>query len=206
MDIYTVVLRFSIVFFLSLIFGLERQKSHKPTGFGTFIFVAVGSCALSLLAMSIEGTNPLPLLGAVVTGIGFLGAGALVRTSDKIFGMTTAASIWTFAIFGMIIGVGKYLEGAIIYGLVWIIILIDSYLERKGIGLYQRKLILTTNKILNTKDIDKVLPNNKILHVERNKDSKKMVISYLIEGSKEEMNVIPKTLYNQEWFENCKLE
>ncbi|MCX6706574.1 MAG: MgtC/SapB family protein [Candidatus Woesearchaeota archaeon] len=153
MEPQIILFRFAITFVLSFLYGLERQRAHKPTGFGTFIFVAVGSCGLAITAMTMNTDNPLSLLSAIVTGIGFLGAGALIKTTDKIFGFTTAASIWVFAIFGLIIGVGDYLVGMIIYALVWVIILSDNYLEKKGIGSYQRKILITTNRIMNEKDV-----------------------------------------------------
>jgi putative Mg2+ transporter-C (MgtC) family protein len=115
MEISVILLRLFFTFALSCVFGVERQKSHKPIGFGAFIFVSVGACALAITATIIEPENPLPLLGAIVTGIGFLGAGALIKTSDKTFGFTTAASIWLFAIFGIINGVGEYFLGFSIY-------------------------------------------------------------------------------------------
>ena len=90
-ELPTIIFRFVLAFVLALLFGFNRQKAHKPTGFVTYIFVAIGSCALSMAAILIS-ENPLPLLAAIVTGIGFLGAGALIKTSDKVFGFTSAAS------------------------------------------------------------------------------------------------------------------
>src|SRR3989339_687675 len=80
-----IILKFTLIFLMAFLFGIERQLSHKPTGFGTFIFVAVGSCALGSMSMDISATNALTIVGGVVTGIGFLGAGALIKTTDKIF-------------------------------------------------------------------------------------------------------------------------
>ena len=93
METLTIVIRLLAVFILSLIFGIERQRSHKPVGFGTFIFVAIGSCALAIAATIIDIDDRIIILGSIVTGIGFLGAGALIRNNDKIFGFTTAASL-----------------------------------------------------------------------------------------------------------------
>jgi putative Mg2+ transporter-C (MgtC) family protein len=105
--LFEILPRFIITFVFSVIFGLERQRAHKPVGFGAFTFVAVGSCALSITAINLYPDNPLSLLGAIVTGIGFLGAGALIKTTDKIFGFTSAAAVWLFAIFGLVVGVGN---------------------------------------------------------------------------------------------------
>ncbi|MBN2423336.1 MgtC/SapB family protein [Candidatus Woesearchaeota archaeon] len=157
MNIITIVARFTITFILSVIFGVERQKSHKPIGFGTFIFVAVGSCSLAIIALDLNAENPLPLLSAIVTGIGFLGAGALIKTTDKIFGFTSAASIWIFAIFGLSIGTGQYIIGLISYVIIWIVTFYDIYLEKKGIGSYQKRVGITTNRIINEKEIKNIL-------------------------------------------------
>jgi putative Mg2+ transporter-C (MgtC) family protein len=93
-----VAARFALTFLIAFAFGYARQRGHKPIGFGTFIFVATGACALALTAVNRAPANPLPLLAAVVTGIGFLGAGALIRSGDQIKGFKSAASIYLSAI------------------------------------------------------------------------------------------------------------
>src|SRR2546428_13706698 len=75
-----------------------------PVGFGTFIFVSTGAAALAILAIDLEADNPLTLLGGVITGIGFLGAGALIRANDRVFGFTTAALVWAMAALGVAAG------------------------------------------------------------------------------------------------------
>lgn len=70
--------------------------------------------------------------------------------------LTTAASVWLFAIFGIIIGVGQYVMGFTIYLLIWIIIFFDKLFEKKGIGYYQKRLIINTNKIVEKSDIKKI--------------------------------------------------
>src|SRR2546428_6053668 len=91
------VFRLLLVFALAFGIGLERQIRRKPVGFGTFIFVSTGAAALAILAIDLEGDNPLPLLGGVITGIGFLGAGALLPANDPVFCFTTAALLWAVA-------------------------------------------------------------------------------------------------------------
>lgn len=201
-------IRLGLIFILSLLFGMVRQKLHKPIGFGTFIFVAIGSGGLALVAISIHNDNPLPLLGSIVTGIGFLGAGALIRNSDKITGFTSAASIWVFAIFGLLIGIGEYFLGLFIYGTTWIVVGIDIYLERKSIGAYQKKLTIITTKLIPASELTKVFSNykHKLLHVEVNKIANSMVITFYVEGSKSDINHLPNLLLNQPWFGSCKVE
>jgi putative Mg2+ transporter-C (MgtC) family protein len=212
MEITEILLRFLITFVLALIFGIERQKSHKPIGFGTFIFVSVGSCGLALTAISLSqenpSENPIPLLGAIVTGIGFLGAGALIKTTDRIFGFTTASSIWLFAIFGLVIGVGNYFIGLVMYVLVWVVVFYDKHLEKKGIGSYQRRIIVSTNRIIEENEARKVIGVSKckLIHMHIEKKDSLMHLSYLVEGGIDEIERIPGKLMQEAWFDSCKLE
>jgi len=208
MDMQTMVIRFGLIFILSLAFGLERQRAHKPIGFGTYMFVAMGACGLGVAAMIISPQNPLPLLGASVTGIGFLGAGALIKTGDKIFGFTSAASIWLFSIVGLTVGVGEYLIGIIIFGMVWIVLGIDRYFQLRGIGSYQKKLILTANRNIKTEDLESLLSNRnyKIEEIDVNKKTGIHTIVMHVEGSKEYMNDVPKKLFKTDWVESFRIE
>jgi len=209
MDTLTIIIRFAIVFVLSAILGIERQRAHKPVSFGTFVFVAIGSCALVIVTTIIDFNSRILVLGSIVTGIGFLGAGALIRNNDKIFGFTTAASIWILAIFGIVIGIGQYLEGIIIYILIWVVLIIDNILEEKGIGLYQRKITINTNKIINEKEIISLINGSakkKLINIHLDKANNKLSLTYLIAGKKEDINSIPQKLFDKSWFESFKVE
>jgi putative Mg2+ transporter-C (MgtC) family protein len=210
MDVLPTLLRFLLTFVFAFFFGLERQRAHKPVSFGTYIFVSLGSCALAITSVNLSPANPLSLLGSIVTGIGFLGAGALIKTTDKIFGFTSAASIWLFAILGLVIGVGEYFIGIIMYIAVWVVIFVDYKLEERGIGTYQKRMIITTNSIVEEKKIKEILllelRKHKLISVEVDKKNNKLVFSYLIEGTKDKMNLIPRILFKESWFESCKIE
>jgi len=195
---------------LALIFGLERQRAHKQVGFGTFTFVSMGSCILSILSISVFPENPIPLLTAIVTSIGFLGAGALIKDHDKIFGFTTAASIWIFAIFGLVIGVGSYFFGLTLYCTIWVVIFIDRRLEKKGTGSYRTKLTIETNKIVGEADIRNFLlsmgiKNTKMIKFEVY-NKKSINITYLIEGKSSDLKRIPKEIEKINWIDNLKFE
>lgn len=141
---YAVIERLIIVFLLSLVFGIERQSRKKPVGFGTFVFVAIGSALLSIIAISFsDGASPLPLLSGTISGIGFLGAGALIKGPEKVFGFTTAAAIWGIAAFGMTIGTGLIAYGLIFYALFWAVLLIDVYFEKIKFGHHAARLSIT---------------------------------------------------------------
>jgi len=208
MEFQVIALRFIVTFLLSFLFGIERQYSHKPIGFGTYTFVAIGSCSLAVIAVSLGLEHSIPILSAIVTGIGFLGAGALIKTNDKIFGLTSAASIWAFAIFGLIVGIGEYAVATILYALVWVVVISDRLLERYGIGSYQKKVTVQTNRIINIKEIIAAagIKKYKLIDIDIDKAHKKITFHLYVEGKKEDINKIPDKIINQDWFEDVKIE
>ena len=209
MEIITISLRMLVTFLFSLLIGVERQRAHKPVGFGTFIFVALGACALGAFANINNPANELVLLASVVTGIGFLGAGALIKGSDKVFGFTTAATIWLFAIFGFMIGVGEYILGVIIYSFVWIVLVSDKYLETRDIGSHQKRLTIVTNSIIDEEKINSLLnytKRHKVLSVSINKETNEMQLSYLIQGTRFDLNKMLLDLFKQKWLKSSKVE
>lgn len=210
MDLGITILNFAVIFFAASLYGLQRQRAHKPIGFGTYLFVAIGGCAAAIIALDFTPDNPMPTLSAIMTGVGFLGAGALIKTSDKVLGFTSAATVWLFAVLGFIVGLGEYIVGAIIYALIWSIISIDHYLEEKAIGAYQIKLTIKTCKLLPEKEINKEImlltKKHKLMGIDINKKEESMTLNYIIEGSKTELNKLPDKLYSKDWFESAKIE
>lgn len=196
----TIVTRIGIMLIASLFFGIQRQFSNKPIGFGTFIFVSVGSTALSLTAILLAPESPLHLISSIVTGIGFLGAGALIKTSDKIFGFTSAASIWLFAIIGLNVGLGYYILAATLYAIVWIIIVIDIILERKALGLYKKKLTLKL-RVPHSKDYIKKLigaKRYKTLSISFDKNIDEYTYTIIIENKKNDLDQLPLLFHKDE--------
>jgi putative Mg2+ transporter-C (MgtC) family protein len=202
MDI-TIIEKLLVVFVLTFLYGLDRQRTHKPIGFGTFILVSLGACGLTIVATQLGLTTSISLLGAIVTGIGFLGAGALIRTSDRTFGFTTAASVWVFAIFGIIIGLGLYEIGIVIYILVWIVVFFDRYLEKKFIGSYKREISVITRGFIDKKEITDILSKYctsfKLIKVDVDRKEKEVLLKYLIEGLKKDIESLLKEFYEKRW-------
>ncbi|MFM7322842.1 MAG: MgtC/SapB family protein [Armatimonadota bacterium] len=90
--------------FLGSMIGWQREAQARPAGLRTHILVAVGSCLLSLVRF--PGGDPARIAAQVVTGIGFLGAGVILRRGPSVRGLTTAASIWAVAGIGIAVGAG----------------------------------------------------------------------------------------------------
>jgi len=146
---YAIVQKLLLTFVLTLTYGIFKQYQNKPVGFGTYSYVSVGSCALSYTALTIGGSNPLTLLGSIITGIGFLGAGALIKTGNRVSGFSSAAGIWLTAILGVNIGLGEYIVGFVLYAFIWIIVVVDWYLAKEKIGMYQRQVVIKTTELIN---------------------------------------------------------
>ena len=90
--------------------GFEREWRKKSAGLRTNILIAMGSSLFTMLSlhMSTSGGDPTRIAAQIVTGIGFLGAGAIMRTGTDIQGLTTAATIWVNAAIGVAVGSGEY--------------------------------------------------------------------------------------------------
>lgn len=206
-----IIIKLLVTFVLSFIFGYERQKSNKHVGFGTFIFVAIGACVLSIIALDFDPGNPISLIGAIITGIGFLGAGALIRGGDKVFGFTSAATIWAFAVFGVAIGVGEYSLGILLYSFIWIIVFFDKYLEREGIGSYRTKLVIKTKGYIEENKVRDFLVSmgikkTKLVGADFDKEDNQMSFTYFVEGESSKIKKMPKGVFSKSWVKSLKLE
>ena len=129
------LLRLGLAIVLAGLIGLEREFRDKPAGFRTIILIGVGACVFSIISQIGGGpsADKTRLAAQVVTGIGFLGAGAIIRGRDGIFGLTTAATIWAAAAVGVAVGFGEYMLGmSATAGILLVLLLLDSV--EKGIG------------------------------------------------------------------------
>jgi putative Mg2+ transporter-C (MgtC) family protein len=110
---------------LSALIGWQREKAHKPAGFRTHILIGVGASLFTMISVYLIGGVPSQIAAGVVSGIGFLGAGAILHRSHVVEGLTTAASVWVVAAIGMAAGAGFY----IIAGAATIIVFIVLFLR-----------------------------------------------------------------------------
>ncbi|MDD2475134.1 MAG: MgtC/SapB family protein [Dysgonamonadaceae bacterium] len=113
MTILSFVLRLLASIFAGALVGLERQRSNKSAGIRTNTLVAMGACIYVLINVSLSdhsGTDPTRIIGQIVTGIGFLGAGVILHHGGSIQGLTTAATVWCSAALGCLAGLGMYWE------------------------------------------------------------------------------------------------
>lgn len=108
-NLYNALFRLFLGIILGGIIGVNRERINRAAGFRTHILICMGSCLIMLISIymtSYKGGDAGRIASQVVTGIGFLGAGAIIKLGDHIKGLTTAASIWVSAAIGLAIGAG----------------------------------------------------------------------------------------------------
>ncbi|NLW09909.1 MAG: MgtC/SapB family protein [Firmicutes bacterium] len=109
------IIRLLLAGLMGGIIGLERESHGRPAGLRTHIIVSLGSCLIMLVSIygfeDAGNRDPARLAAQVISGIGFLGAGTILREGATIIGLTTAASLWVVAGIGLAMGGGFYLGG-----------------------------------------------------------------------------------------------
>lgn len=120
----SILLRLAVAVVLGGVIGLERETEGKPAGLRTHALVCLGSALFMMISIKspdffpgAKTVDPGRIAAGVVTGIGFLGAGTILRAGGSVKGLTTAASIWAVAAIGLAVGVGYYLMAMITTGL-----------------------------------------------------------------------------------------
>lgn len=139
-DFQTAFLRIFITAILSGIIGLERERRNQPAGFRTHIILGIGSALTMLVSIHMaeiypdHNNDPARIAAQVVTGVGFLGAGAILRFGTNVKGLTTAASLWTTAVIGLAIGSGYYTGGGIAAFIIVLTLTLLSKVEKFFLG------------------------------------------------------------------------
>lgn len=135
-NLQTITLRLLLSTILGGLLGWERERRRQNAGLRTHMVISVGSCLLMLISIYIPQTfseypnvDPGRIAAQVVSGIGFLGAGAIFRLGGNTHGLTTAATIWAVAAVGLSVGVGMY-EAAVLVSLLLLFVL--AILDKVG--------------------------------------------------------------------------
>jgi len=128
--------------------GLEREFHSQPAGLRTHMIVALGSCLIMLVSSHMGDLNPTKsdpgrIAAQVVAGVGFLGAGAIMRSGLSVRGLTTAACLWTVAAVGLAVGCGFWKAGA----MATLLVLVATYFFQKievrlSKGRYLRRFVV----------------------------------------------------------------
>lgn len=138
MEKYEFVIRILAAMIAGFLVGFEREINKKSAGLKTNTLVSVGACAfvfISLNFVDYSDTDVTRIIGQVVTGIGFLGAGVILKQGNDIRGLTTAATVWCSSAIGCLAGVGMYFELVVTTGAILIVNtlvnLFENWLQKK---------------------------------------------------------------------------
>lgn len=132
---WEVLLRLVLAIVLGGIVGYQRETTERPAGFRTHVLVALGSALFTLVSFypfdgtGKVGTDPTRIAAQIVTGIGFLGAGTIIRRENLVIGLTTAASLWAVAAVGIAVGVGYYAAGLAGSFLIFAVLSVFKWIE-----------------------------------------------------------------------------
>lgn len=172
--------------------GYERKRRGQSAGVRTFSLIAMGSTLAMILSiyvpqeyMGLKNGDPGRIAAQVVTGIGFLGAGAIIQMKGSVRGLTTAAGIWMVAAIGLSVGVGMYVISALATVLVMIILVALDKIEHKtNFGTELTTVKLTIDGIVdNITDYRNCLKNRRIQITRYN-------IEYRYSDGKTDMNLL----------------
>lgn len=132
--------------------GYEREAHHKAAGLRTHILVSIGSCLIMILSIriyeSVQGltnADPTRLAAQVVSGIGFLGAGSIMKEGCTVKGLTTAASLWVVSGVGLAVGSGYYMGALMTTGFVLLTLTILARIQKKDFRFLAGLFITTTD-------------------------------------------------------------
>ena len=189
----TAAVKLLVSFFLGAIIGVERQFRRREAGMRTFTLICMGSAAAMLISIWIPQCYPNFLNGdpgriaaQVLTGIGFLGAGAIMQSHGSIHGLTTAACIWVVAVIGLAVGAGMYVPALIGTGLTLVILVSLERLEKRMFlnGVNKILTFICTTATPDLKAVRKILESKNIYIVSVSFESiyeqNKSIITYKV--------------------------
>ncbi len=148
----SMVLRLILACILGGIIGFEREHVHRPAGLRTHILVCVGSALVMVTSEYIYyhfsskvNVDPARLGAQVISGIGFLGAGTIIKEGVSVKGLTTAASLWAVSCVGIAIGIGFYSGAVIATAIIFIILVVIKKTQNKLVSQKSVRLFIHTH-------------------------------------------------------------
>ena len=164
---FSTVYKLTLAMLLGALVGFERKRKGQTAGVRTFSLICMGACLAMVLSiyvpqeyLGLKNGDPSRIAAQVVSGIGFLGAGAIIQMKGSVRGLTTAAGIWMTATIGMAVGVGMYLCSIIATAMILIILAaFQIYESRARIGQENRMVKITVEGV-----IDDITPYREILN------------------------------------------
>ena len=164
---YEIALRIFLACVFGGIVGFQRERNDSPAGFRTHILVSLGAALIMILSMygfsDFDSVNkdPARLAAQVVSGIGFLGAGTILRDGVSVKGLTTAASLWVVSAIGLAAGAGFYFSSFLVTFLVFVTL--ERSVEHYFFRSKQILQVVTVNGTCKVKEINRIIESHKII-------------------------------------------
>ncbi|MCU0429594.1 MAG: MgtC/SapB family protein [Cytophagaceae bacterium] len=197
------VIKLLVSLLVGSIIGAEREYRSKAAGFRTVILVTVGSCLFTILSIQLgDYGNKARIAANIVTGIGFLGAGAIYRDKISIRGLTTATTIWISAALGMAIGNGEYKLTFVVTTIVMVILLSFNGFQKVIDTVNQERTykIIYSLKPGSIDYIEKLFEKHDLAFskVKQTRHAAEIIILYAAEGKQDRHETFIAELYQDE--------
>ena len=149
MSVYEIIFKLALAGILGGLIGLERESLNRPAGLRTYTLVCVGSALAMVVSLDMYfqyyqtvNADPGRIAAQVISGIGFLGAGTIMREGATVRGLTTAAGLWVVACIGLAVGAGLYIPAIATTVLILFILIYFIHFEEKFTGMREYKGLL----------------------------------------------------------------
>lgn len=215
MDLLEVALKLLLAVALGGLIGYERETSHKPAGFRTNILICIGATMMIILGQLLfkgEGgsSNDIArIAAAVITGVGFIGAGTIIQARGSVKGLTSAATIWAVAGLGLVIGAGYYVIAVIFSGIVILILLFLTRVEGRPrerlLYRYKLKTRAAREVLLNIKKLA-LHEGIKFKEITHRKEGALSIISFSFPASEEKEEKFNQSLLNMDGIQEIKID
>ena len=146
MSVYEIIFKLALACILGAMIGLERESLNRPAGLRTYTLVCVGSALAMIVSIDIYmqyyqtvNADPGRIAAQVISGIGFLGAGTIMREGASVRGLTTAAGLWVVACIGLAVGAGLYIPAVATTILILFVLIYFIRFEQFFTGLREYK-------------------------------------------------------------------
>jgi putative Mg2+ transporter-C (MgtC) family protein len=126
------VIRLILAAALGAVIGYEREIHGKPAGLRTHVLVSLASCLVTLVSILEFPEDPVRLLAQIIPGIGFIGAGSIIASGEKVTGLTTATGIFVTSAIGIAVGTGNYVLAIVSVGIAGFVLYSGFHLFRPG--------------------------------------------------------------------------
>ncbi len=203
------ILRILLAVLAGGLIGIEREFRDKAAGFRTLIFICAGACLFTMLSFKLAVNSDVTRIAAnIVTGVGFLGAGVILRDGGKVIGLTTAAMVWLTAAIGMGIGGGEYLIAGVVLVVTMIILWFLPLLEHRVDNMREERRyeLTSTAGVVKYEELERTFREHglHIKHHSQMKSGDRMVCTWTATGSPQKHKELMHQLFEDPEIEELR--